>query len=72
MYVSGLVVAFILSFIVFFTQGIIKRKEGSEESMAYIISGSLFGALIASLLSWLAVVLLVIMFMGGKVWGISK
>ena len=67
MYESGLVVAFVLSFIVFFIQGV-QRKD----SLSRILFGSLFGALMASLLSWLAVVLLVLMFASGKVWGISN
>jgi len=74
MYVSGMVAAFIFCFIVYFTQGIQRRRieRSSEESTARIIFGALVGSTLASLLSWLAVVILVFLFMSGKVWGISK
>ena len=66
MYESGLVVAFVLSFIVFFIQGV-QRKD----SLSRILFGSLFGALVGSLLSWLTVAILVLLFATGNVLGIS-
>ena len=70
MYVSGAVLGFILAFFVFMIQGI-KRSRSSGESMIAVLMGSLFGAAIAALLSWISVVLIAILILSGKAWGIS-
>lgn len=71
MYISGAIIAFILAFMVFMIQGI-KRKQESEEPITTVIFGALFGSVMAAFLSWLGVVILVILFLNGKMWGISE
>lgn len=70
MYISGALVAFGLAFIVYMIQGI-KRNQASGESIISVIPGVLFGSIMAAFLSWLAVVILGILLLFGKVWGIS-
>jgi len=72
MYISGVIVAFIFSFIIFFIQGVQRQRDyDSNETMLKTIGGALFGAVLAAGLSWLIVILLISMLLGGKVWGIS-
>lgn len=72
MYVSGVIVAFILSFIIFFIQGIQRQRDfDSDETMIKTIGGALFGSVLAAGLSWLIVVILILMLLNGKVSGIS-
>jgi len=74
MYVFGAIVAFVLSFIVFIIQGTKRRhkEKVAGGSGSEVILGALFGSILASILSWLAVAILVLLFVSGKVWGISK
>jgi len=70
MYVSGAIIGFVLAFFVFMAQGI-KRKQESGESMATVFAGAIFGSVMAAFLSWLSVVIVIILILGGKAWGIS-
>jgi asparagine N-glycosylation enzyme membrane subunit Stt3 len=70
MYVSGAIIGFVLAFFVFMAQGI-KRKQESGESMATVLAGAIFGSVIAAFLSWLSVVIVIILILSGKAWGIS-
>ena len=70
MYISGAIIGFVLGFIVFMIQGI-KRRQESDESLLYVLAGSLFGAVITAFLSWLSVAVIVLMILNGKAWGIS-
>ncbi len=73
MYESGIVVAFILSFIVLFFQGLKRQREyNSDETMMKTIMGSLFGSILFAGLSWLVVVIMVLLLMSGNVWGTTK
>ena len=69
MYISGVIVAFIISFIVLSMQAT-KRKQLGEDSNNEII-GVIFGSAIYSILSWLTVAIMIIMLLGGKAWGVS-
>jgi len=72
MYESGLIIAFILSFIVLLIQAIKRRRdENNERSFLTEFLLVIFASIIYSLLSWLTVALVLIMLLGGKVWGIS-
>jgi hypothetical membrane protein len=71
MYVSGMIVAFVLSFIVFMIQGTKRKKVDTQESTMEVIFGALFGSILASILSWLAVAILILLILSGKAWGIS-
>lgn len=73
-YFLGMLIAFILSFLIYFIQGIKRMKldEKQEETLIKVIGGALVGSIIASILSWLAVALLLILFFKGQIWGISK
>lgn len=71
MYISGAIVGFILGFLVFMVQGI-KRKQESGESLMSVLAGALFGAVMTAFLSWLSVVIIVLMILGGAAWGISE
>ncbi len=73
-YFLGMLVAFILSFLVYFIQGIkrIKMNEKKEETLLELIGGALLGSIIASILSWFSVALLLISFFSGEIWGIPK
>ena len=70
MYVSGAIIGFILAFFVFMAQGI-KRKQESGESMGTVLMGAIFGSIMAALLSWLSVVIIAVLILSGKAWGIS-
>lgn len=71
MYVSGAIIGFILAFFIFMAQGV-KRKQESGESMAAVLMGAIFGSIMAAFLSWLSVVIIVILILSGKAWGISN
>lgn len=71
MYISGAIVGFILGFLVFMVQGI-KRKQESGESLMSVLAGALFGTVMTAFLSWLSVVIIVLMILGGAAWGISE
>lgn len=70
LYVSGMPVAFIMGFIIFMIQGI-QRKRETQDTIGSVVFGSLFGAVLASVVSWLSVALFVIMLFGGIATGIS-
>jgi len=70
LYVSGMPVAFIMGFILFMIQGLQRRQE-SEETFMQVVFGSLFGAVLAALVSWISVFLFVVMIFGGMATGIS-
>ena len=73
MYESGIVIAFILVFIVLFSQGLQRQREyNSDETMSKTIIGALFGSVLFAGLSWLVVVITVLLLMSGNVWGITK
>jgi uncharacterized membrane protein len=73
MYESGIVIAFILSFIVLFSQGLQRQREyDSDETMIKTIMGSLFGSILYAGLSWLVVVIMGLLLMSGNVSGINK
>lgn len=71
-YISGVAIAFLLSFTTYMIQGIKRSQENNEETMAKVIFGGLFGAVLASILSWLTVIILILMLASGKVWGINE
>ena len=72
MYVSGVIVAFLLSFIILFIQGTQRQRDyDSDETIIKTISGALFGSVLASGLSWLIVAIIIFMLLSGKVSGIS-
>lgn len=71
MYVSGAIVAFIIGFIVLFLQGLARKRDGQNETLAKTFLGALLGSAVAALLSWILVALLTVMLLGGKVWGVS-
>ena len=73
MYISGMIIAFILSFIVLFIQAIIRRKLEDEDEKSFFIEffGLIAASAVYSILSWLTVAIMIIMLMGGKVRWIS-
>jgi uncharacterized membrane protein len=73
MYESGIVIAFILVFIVLFSQGLQRQQEyNSDETMSKTIIGALFGSVLFAGLSWLVVAIMVLLLMSGNVWGTTK
>jgi hypothetical protein len=71
MYFNGVCVAFILSFLIFTYQGILRKKEGGDETFFYTFAGTILGALVASIFSWLMVFMLVVMTLKKKTYGIN-
>jgi len=71
MYISGLVVAFILSFITYFLQGLVRIKEENNQTFVQVVFGAFFGAAITSILSWITVAILIVLYVGGGVKGLS-
>jgi len=71
MYFSGVCLAFIFSFLIFTYQGILRKKEGSDETFLYTFAGTILGALVASIFSWLMVFILVVMALKKKTYGIN-
>lgn len=67
MYISGVVVGFILAFIIFMIQGTQRREENDSSIMSVIV-----GSAIASILSWLTVFLILTLLLTGRVAGISE
>lgn len=70
-YLMGSIVAFVLSFILFFIQGIIRKNRGENYTYGYVVGGALLSGIIYCVLSWLTVVILILMVLGGKAYGIS-
>lgn len=67
MYESGIIVAFILSFIIFFIQGIQRQgRHDSDETMMKTIGGALFGSVLVAGLSWLMVAIMLLLLMSRK------
>lgn len=71
MYVSGVIVAFILSLIVLGIQAG-QRKKNNESSESSELLGVVLGSAVYSILSWLTVAIMIIMLIGGKVRWISE
>jgi len=72
MYLSGLIIALLLSITVLLIQAIQRRKldENNKPFISEIFT-IVFASIIYSLLSWLTVAVMLIMLLNGKVWGIS-
>lgn len=70
MYVSGMVVAFILVFIITSIQANQRRKV-SGESIGYAFLGVIFGSIIGAILSWFTVLIIIVFFLTGRLSGIN-
>ncbi len=71
MYESGALIGFILGVFIFLIQGL-KRKQESGESMGAVLMGVFIGSIFTAFLSWVSVIVLVLLLLTGKVWGISE
>lgn len=66
MYFSGVIIALIFSFLIFFLQGIRRRYEGSDSSIVKIVFGASIVGMVVSIFSWLAVLVLVVCYLQEK------